>query len=65
MGRNAILLVDIQYDFISGALAVAEAEQILGPTHDLLDKHKWDLVIASQASQIRLARYKSNSSATC
>lgn len=51
---SALLLVDIQYDFISGSLAVPEAAQILVHTYSLLDDHKWDLIIASQASQIRL-----------
>ncbi len=53
MVKNALLLVDIQYDFISGTLAVPGADQILAPTYSLLDDHNWDLVIASQASQIR------------
>lgn len=53
MTNNALLLVDIQYDFISGTLAVPGAEEILAPTYNLLDNHRWDLVIASQASQIR------------
>lgn len=53
MSKSAILLVDIQYDFISGSLAVPEADQTLGSTYTLLDNYSWDLVLASQASQIR------------
>jgi hypothetical protein len=64
MTKNALLLVDIQYDFISGTLAVPGAQEILAPTYSLLDDHKWDLVIASQASQIRSKHMLDNSTRT-
>ncbi|GAA5993803.1 hypothetical protein JCM11641_006069 [Rhodosporidiobolus odoratus] len=47
----ALLLVDIQNDFLppSGALAVPQGDSILtGAVHRLLDEGKWDLVVASQ-----------------
>ncbi|EIN14268.1 Isochorismatase hydrolase [Punctularia strigosozonata HHB-11173 SS5] len=44
----ALIVVDVQYDFISGSLAVKGAEDILPVIYDLLDKHDWDLVVASQ-----------------
>ncbi|BGP29732.1 hypothetical protein JCM10296v2_001471 [Rhodotorula toruloides] len=49
----ALLLVDIQHDFLppSGALAVAHGDAILeDAVYPLLDRGEWDLVAASQAS---------------
>ncbi|TFK50004.1 Isochorismatase hydrolase [Heliocybe sulcata] len=46
---SALLVVDVQYDFINGSLAVKDAEAILPIVHDLLDDSgRWDLVVASQ-----------------
>jgi nicotinamidase-related amidase len=47
---SALLVVDVQYDFISGSLAVEGARDILSVVYTLLDDHTWDLIIASQAS---------------
>jgi nicotinamidase-related amidase len=47
---SALLLVDVQHDFISGSLAVPNASDILPTVYDLLDNHAWDLVVASQVS---------------
>lgn len=45
----ALLLVDVQYDFLPhGALAVPEGDAILPVCHDLLDRGEWSLVVASQ-----------------
>ncbi|KAM0751581.1 isochorismatase family hydrolase [Meredithblackwellia eburnea MCA 4105] len=47
--KSALLLVDIQYDFLpGGSLAVSNGDSILPHTYTLLDNAKWDLVIASQ-----------------
>ena len=56
MAHSALLLVDVQYDFISGSLAVPGAAEVLAPTYHLLDAHPWDLVLASQACQSTLTR---------
>jgi hypothetical protein len=47
---SALLLVDVQQDFIDGSLAVPNATDILPTVYDLLDNHTWDLVVASQVS---------------
>ncbi|KAI5481026.1 Isochorismatase hydrolase [Pseudohyphozyma bogoriensis] len=47
-GKKCLLLIDIQYDFIDGSLAVPDAEAILEPVYSLLDHGQWDLVVASQ-----------------
>lgn len=50
--KTALILVDIQYDFLppDGSLAVNEGNQILEPTYKLLDNAReyFDLVVASQ-----------------
>lgn len=49
MTRAALLLVDIQYDFLDGgALAVPDGDHILPVVHTLLDKGDWSAVVASQ-----------------
>jgi nicotinamidase-related amidase len=45
---SALLIVDVQHDFISGSLAVPDAPAILPVIYDLLDNHEWDLVVATQ-----------------
>ncbi|GAA5849408.1 hypothetical protein JCM9279_000895 [Rhodotorula babjevae] len=46
----ALLLVDVQYDFLppSGALGVPSGDDVLPVCHDLLDRGDWALVVASQ-----------------
>ncbi|GAA5843644.1 hypothetical protein JCM11251_006394 [Rhodosporidiobolus azoricus] len=46
----ALILVDVQYDFLppSGALAVATGDAILLPVYRVLEEGKWGLVVASQ-----------------
>lgn len=48
--RRALLLVDIQNDFLppSGSLAVPQGDRILDPVRKLLTDARWDLVVASQ-----------------
>lgn len=60
MAKTALLLVDIQNDFLppDGSLAVTDGNQILPPVYRLLDeaeKH-FDLVVASQVFE-RLIEY--------
>lgn len=51
MERTALLLVDIQWDFLppDGSLAVPEGDQILPPVYSLLDKAhgNYDLIVAT------------------
>jgi hypothetical protein len=53
MTKTALILVDIQYDFIppDGSLAVNEGDQILLPVYRLLDEaaDRFDLIVASKA----------------
>ncbi|KAK0560533.1 hypothetical protein OC844_003702 [Tilletia horrida] len=44
----ALLLIDVQYDFIDGSLAVKDAASILPTVHDLLDNYAFPLIVASQ-----------------
>lgn len=46
---TALLIVDVQYDFLpGGALAVADADAILPVIHRLLDQHdRFDAIVAS------------------
>jgi len=47
--HTALLVVDVQYDFLpGGALAVNDGDQVLPVVNDLLTKYKWDFVAASQ-----------------
>jgi hypothetical protein len=50
--RTALMLVDIQYDFLppNGALAVTNGTDILPTVYDLLDHKQFDAYFASQAS---------------
>jgi nicotinamidase-related amidase len=52
---SALLVVDVQHDFISGSLAVPGAQEILPTVYDLLDNHTWDAVIVSQVSALSAA----------
>jgi hypothetical protein len=47
--NSGLILVDIQYDFLRGSLAVPEADQILPTAYALLDERvRWKAVVASQ-----------------
>jgi len=48
--NSALMLVDIQHDFMDGSLAVPGAAEILPTVYDLLDDHQigWKAVVASQ-----------------
>jgi len=49
MGKKALLVIDVQNDFISGSLAVAEGEKIVPLVNALKCKENyWDLVVLSQ-----------------
>jgi len=53
MTKTALLLIDIQYDFIppNGSLAVNGGDQILAPVYRILDEaaDNFDLIVASLA----------------
>lgn len=44
---SALIVVDLQHDFLKGSLAVAEAETIV-PTINKLLSYKWDYVVATR-----------------
>jgi nicotinamidase/pyrazinamidase len=47
--RTALLLVDLQYDFMpGGALAVASGDEILGPIRSALEEDLFGVVVATQ-----------------
>lgn len=47
--RTALLLVDVQPDFMpGGALSVAEGDQIVAPIRDLVMSGRFDVVVATQ-----------------
>lgn len=48
MNKKALILVDIQNDFIGGSLAVPNAETIIPVINKLLEKVDWDLVVATK-----------------
>ncbi|GAB1519846.1 hypothetical protein RhiTH_002917 [Rhizoctonia solani] len=52
--RTALMLVDIQYDFLppNGSLAVANGADILPTVYDLLDHTHFDAYFASQGCEI-------------
>lgn len=53
--KTALMLVDIQYDFLpGGALAVTDGDKILPVVYDLMDRFEWDLVVASAVSDQQL-----------
>ena len=48
-GRSALILVDIQPDFMpGGALATADGDEILAPVHRLLEADPFGLCVATQ-----------------
>ncbi|XP_013381075.1 uncharacterized protein LOC106152128 [Lingula anatina] len=42
---TALIIVDVQNDFISGSLAIQEGELIVSPINNILDTYKFDLVV--------------------
>lgn len=49
MSKTALLVVDIQYDFLPGGpLAVKDGELIIDGSVELINNYKWDAVIFSQ-----------------
>ncbi|KAH7090563.1 Isochorismatase-like protein [Paraphoma chrysanthemicola] len=46
--RTALVLIDIQNDFITGALGSTRAPAILPKVYQLLDNHEWPFIAASQ-----------------
>lgn len=46
----ALLIVDVQNDFISGSLAVKDAQSILPAVVKLAEAEGWDMIVASQVS---------------
>jgi nicotinamidase-related amidase len=46
--RTALVLIDIQNDFITGSLGSPRAPAILPKVYQLLDNHEWTFIAASQ-----------------
>jgi nicotinamidase/pyrazinamidase len=47
--REALLIIDVQNDFIpGGALAVPDGDEIIGPVGELLDSGRFELVVATR-----------------
>ncbi|RVX73872.1 hypothetical protein B0A52_02762 [Exophiala mesophila] len=46
--NTALVIVDVQNDFITGSLNNSRAPAILPQIYKLLDEHEWPLIIASQ-----------------
>ncbi|KAF2639388.1 Isochorismatase hydrolase [Massarina eburnea CBS 473.64] len=46
--KTALVLIDIQNDFITGSLNNSRAPSILPKVYQLLDDHEWPFIIASQ-----------------
>jgi nicotinamidase-related amidase len=46
--RTALVLIDIQNDFITGSLGSPRAPAILPKVYQLLDNHEWPFIAASQ-----------------
>ena len=46
--RTALVLIDIQNDFINGSLGSPRAPAILPKVYQLLDEHTWPFIVASQ-----------------
>ena len=59
MGKTALLLVDIQYDFLpNGSLAVPDGDKILPPVYKLLDDAEgFQLIVASIVSPSKPLAY--------
>eukprot|EP01111_Echinosteliopsis_oligospora_P018313 TRINITY_DN830_c0_g1_i1.p2 TRINITY_DN830_c0_g1~~TRINITY_DN830_c0_g1_i1.p2 ORF type:complete len:227 (-),score=71.89 TRINITY_DN830_c0_g1_i1:18-698(-) len=48
MTKKALLVIDVQNDFISGSLAVAGGDEVVPIIRDLQEKCSWDLIVWSQ-----------------
>lgn len=48
MKSAALVVVDLQNDFILGSLAVADADRIILPIRELVSMHQWRLVVATR-----------------
>ncbi|OTB14849.1 hypothetical protein K445DRAFT_318759 [Daldinia sp. EC12] len=46
--KTALVIIDVQNDFINGSLANPRAPAILPKIYQLLDNHEWPFVVASQ-----------------
>ncbi|KAL3420534.1 isochorismatase [Phlyctema vagabunda] len=46
--NTALVVIDVQNDFITGSLANSRAPAILPRIYKLLDQHEWPIIIASQ-----------------
>ena len=46
--RRTLLIIDMQNDFITGSLAVDDAEEIVNPIAELTNDDMWNQVIYSQ-----------------
>ncbi|KAF1851833.1 Isochorismatase hydrolase [Cucurbitaria berberidis CBS 394.84] len=46
--RTALVVIDVQNDFINGSLANPRAPAILPKVYQLLDDHEWPFIVASQ-----------------
>ncbi|KAL1306116.1 hypothetical protein AAFC00_004232 [Neodothiora populina] len=46
--NTALVIIDVQNDFVNGSLGSLRAPAILPQLYRLLDKHDWPLIIASQ-----------------
>lgn len=46
--KSALIVVDVQNDFVSGSLAVSEADKIIDPINQFLQAHPWALKIATK-----------------
>jgi hypothetical protein len=46
--RTALVIVDVQNDFITGSLNNSRAPAILPKVYQLLDDHEWPFIVASQ-----------------
>ncbi|KAI2473339.1 hypothetical protein F4781DRAFT_380041 [Annulohypoxylon bovei var. microspora] len=46
--NTALAIIDVQNDFINGSLANPRAPVILPKIYQLLDKHEWPFIVASQ-----------------
>lgn len=56
--KTALIVVDVQYDFLpGGSLAVGGGDRVLPVVRGLLDeKWGWDLVVASQVGSLTLSQ---------
>ncbi|KDN46798.1 Isochorismatase hydrolase [Tilletiaria anomala UBC 951] len=48
MKKTALIVVDVQYDFIDGSLAVEGAERIIDPIVHLIEADCWSSIVLSQ-----------------